>query len=848
MNRRRFLASLLLSASSLPLLGTAARAGEATLRVIIALTDIGPATNPNRLALVLDGLIQRAVPFSCVVTIRARGQSLSPRHPVSALLRDAATRHPGLVELMPKVEGLHDMRPFAQARASSEARAELIRALNLVTMMTWSDRQIGTIATEAVEDPIAPGSIRGSGIRTVLALSPTNAPIVARQAPNGVLDLMGGIRSTFGAGLRGLPQNPDGQLQTVVLLSANTFSAQPKHQLRADLARFGNIAGGYERQDRLVMFQISDLSMRIDPNFDRKLALHLFDADPEDSDGAEAIEEMATILDEAGIPFSRGQPLAGFGQGVRRQAYWVGLKAPAAPSREPLTKINWRPERNGRHAYWHSPARREPGLPVVLDYGNVAFRGLSDRGDMHLPVAAHLDRAISDAEIQASVGLVDDCVLAISASGAARLGQRRAILGALTQLSKDQITRIMPLDELARTMLPDDTLLADYLRTETFLASNVPASVRRKDRLPDDWREDAQAAWSYIERATDRSTGLCSSTTAFAVSRQNPAEYVTMWDVGSHIKGLIGACKLGLIETDDFDARIAKLLGSIGQAAQSRNNLPPEEIRYGSTRGTSNFNGIDTCRLLSGLHDLRLYRDPEGLAAELVDSLDIEQILIDGRLHSRKSGEWVSDYGSTYMDHAALALRAWGFDVASPYDEIRDLSTSDDRMALLATHAQFGPVAAEPALLELIDFGERPQAAYLADVLLAAQIEEFERSGRLLFPSESPIDRSPWFTYQGFRLAAEGDPWTVQTTNTDAAYTTEDFVQRTRAGSPKAAYLWAILRPHPHSFLLRDLTRTIGRTPYGFVSAIYSQSGRPTENYADINTNGIILQAITSLT
>ena len=39
MNRRRFLASLLLSASSLPFLDTGAQAGEATLRVIIALTD-----------------------------------------------------------------------------------------------------------------------------------------------------------------------------------------------------------------------------------------------------------------------------------------------------------------------------------------------------------------------------------------------------------------------------------------------------------------------------------------------------------------------------------------------------------------------------------------------------------------------------------------------------------------------------------------------------------------------------------------------------------------------------------------------------------------------------------------
>jgi hypothetical protein len=43
---------------------------------------------------------------------------------------------------------------------------------------------------------------------------------------------------------------------------------------------------------------------------------------------------------------------------------------------------------------------------------------------------------------------------------------------------------------------------------------------------------------------------------------------------------------------------------------------------------------------------------------------------------------------------------------------------------------------------------------------------------------------------------------------------------------------------------LVDYVRKHGRTPIGFASSIYARNDQPTKNYTDINTNGVVLQAI----
>ena len=168
-------------------------------------------------------------------------------------------------------------------------------------------------------------------------------------------------------------------------------------------------------------------------------------------------------------------------------------------------------------------------------------------------------------------------------------------------------------------------------------------------------------------------------------------------------------------------------------------------------------------------------------------------------------------------------------------------------MALLYTASRIGPIGAEPALLEVLDRGRSASADYLADVLFAAQADLFDRTGQLVFPSESPLDRPPWFAFQGFDIGSAEDPWTIKFDSTEPEFQTAAFKRDTRANSSKAAYLWHALRPGALSHLMVAGTRSVARSSFGFLSAVYLANQRPTQMYSDLNTNSVILQSIAAM-
>lgn len=110
--------------------------------------------------------------------------------------------------------------------------------------------------------------------------------------------------------------------------------------------------------------------------------------------------------------------------------------------------------------------------------------------------------------------------------------------------------------------------------------------------------------------------------------------------------------------------------------------------------------------------------------------------------------------------------------------------------------------------------------------------------------SETPVDRSPWFTYQGYDISKLTDPWIVQFAGADGATVSDPSDTTLRATSSKAAYLWHAVRPNAYSTRLIDSLRRQARTKSGFKSALYFNAQTPTANYADLNTNAVILQSI----
>jgi hypothetical protein len=191
-----------------------------------------------------------------------------------------------------------------------------------------------------------------------------------------------------------------------------------------------------------------------------------------------------------------------------------------------------------------------------------------------------------------------------------------------------------------------------------------------------------------------------------------------------------------------------------------------------------------------------------------------------------------------------LAFRRWGLDVASPYETFADRESADGEVALLEASARIGPLGAEPLLLEAIELGMSPESEYLSDVLFIALEEEFVKSGRLLSVSETPIDRSPWFIYQGLQLGIGPREWRLDTVGHQPEFLTEEAAQEYMSFSTKSAFLWAAHRPGDHSDRLLSFARKHARNDLGFASSVNLRTQQVTRGYTDINTNAIILQAI----
>ena len=219
--------------------------------------------------------------------------------------------------------------------------------------------------------------------------------------------------------------------------------------------------------------------------------------------------------------------------------------------------------------------------------------------------------------------------------------------------------------------------------------------------------------------------------------------------------------------------------------------------------------------------------------------------MIDNRLHSFRHGAFEDVHGSNYAHYVARGFRAWGFTVAPVYPVSPQVKATDAEMRLVYEVADRGPVGTEPHVLEAIELGFSDAARTIADMLYTAQMRAYVEDGAIMCVSEGPLNRDPWFTYQGYQIGAEQDPWTVETIDNLAEYKTASFRQANRMVSSKGAFLWSAVRPQAYSRVLLSYVRERARiADLGYASGIFDNTGQQTSNYSDVNTNGIILSAI----
>ena len=793
---------------------------------LVVIDDVNSTTDPDRAAIVLDAFARKGLPVSCLVDPAPLDAGpLEPGSTLSQALRARLQRTPGLLQIVPVVKNLAGMTPYFQARAVYDTR----RALHAAVWGTTEDPPYAgesqTIACDMMPTTVAPSGVRASGIRNVLMRPQVSREVRPEAWDDGVVRLVGGQRV---------------QLQSA--RNAYSFYLSAQDFLTIPLAGLGPAASAFaahvlaQTGDHWVSpILASDLQFRDAYAYKRHVALHFVvgrNARPEDH---AALADFQRELEAEGLPSSSGPDTTS----DAALGYWISLSE-AKPSSRTLDAVALFDV--GRHSSSQAPADRGYGIATELTEKTRA--GLNSKNTLGLPTVRLRDVGSAKETLERSLGTTD-CVLAVSVELLQNQAYRRVFKKALYAIENDGISRIVSLPDYVKRLVPQGPYITHFRRTQTYQPqlSKTPVDPSAESRAQ--LLSDAKVAWSYFDRWTNPKTGLCPATVNFAAGHQRLHETVTMWDVGSHIFALIAAVDLELISPQKFQKAIGRILPNIaGRRSQGR-LLPQGWIATDKFKwGNRNFDGCDAGRLLAALYNLDLHPLVKDRAAPTVARWDLKDIVQNGVVYSVENGILETTFRSHCAHYAAWAFRTWGIEVKSPYEVFQGKSSPDGQMALLEVCGRIGPLGAEPLLMEALEFGMSPESAYLADVLLAAQIEEHEETGRLICVSEGPINNAPWFLYQGLQFDAQGRVWATDTVAGLDAHRTKAFRDEHLSISSKAAYLWSAYKDHPFCDRLLTVVRDKAKTSNGFASSINQRTGEPSKTYSDINTNAVILQSI----
>lgn len=764
----------------LPALPLTAGATEPSEAVFVLVGGLTPATPAPHLGAFVEPFLGADIPFAVMMEAAA-----APDPEVAALLRQILLTAPDRVEPVLSMPGLAGLPPYFQRRTASDAIQRMRGVLGDGSGQTPPGPV--TIATDAAS-PTNFDALRCLGIRNVLTLFAAQAASSTGCAER-MACLLGARPVTVADTADPTPRIED------------AFGAPGWQQIVLSMAGI----------ERLPVAEVRLRAGRAADAIGRALASgRHFVALPRDHARWFGEDQRRFIAPRiAPGPATASADMSAFGQALRSLGIAVTDTRPGNPATGTDLLL-------------------VPGAAPAFD-----DRGLFIRGETSVRDAA---------DLLAEPNLMRDAILAIGPNDYATGPAREATLDLLRDLRRDAGTRLVDMPAfVAATVAPDpvfDLLRATRRGVPDAPGADTPGSA--------ELLADARLAWRYFERFSIPGTGLCIDTADVQDGYTWLQSELTMWDLGSLIAAVMAAHEFGLIADTDFIARSELLVRALPTTRIGDLRLPCAEIAADTGAALSgDFNACDTGRLLSVLRELDAHPLTKGVAAERIAGWDLGGVVVGGHVHSVVNGRLVDRFRSHCAHYTARAFRGQGIAAASPY-EVADMESKTDRaMQLLQALVGLDPLGAEPLLLEAVETGLSEPSALLADVLFGAQLREYERSGTLVCMSEAPINREPWFTYQGLNVASSEERWTVNATSSDPRFATPDFRHAITLVNTKAAYLWLATRPSAYSTLLarhvRDRARLDGM---GFSPGVFVASGQGMPGYADINTNGIVLEAI----
>ncbi len=800
-------------------------AGEA---LFLLWEGIGPETPADRLRAFAAPFLDARIPVGVILDLPP-ATAIDPS--LAGELRSLLAAEPARIEPVLMAPGLAGLSPYFQRRAVSDA----IARLRGIVGGTGDAAALSVATEEAGAENF--DALRALGIRSLVAL-PEAPALSSEGCALMAVCLRGGRRVAVAD-----TPDPTPWIERALAapgwarlsLSMEGIAALSPQEVRLWALRAVDAISRELASGRRFAALPRDHARWFGADQVRRVAIRLR---PGPAGSEAAMARLLSDLEGLGLPYTRTVPLPGVAGALWPGGTCASFPSPAEAAGAITADI---PPRGlsclaaDRPGTGLSPEDADSIDLMLWPGADPAFdgQGILVRGETRLSDAPDL---LSDA------GLMRDAILVLGPEDLATETDRQAMLATLARLREEPGTGLVDVAGFhAATVAPDPVfaLLRETRRDPAEGPDPEPLST-------DDLMADARQAWTFFERFTLAGTGLTIDTADVQENETWLHREMTMWDIGSVLAGVMAAHELGLIGDADLTARAALVVDALPVTPIGGMMLPGAVIAPDTGAVLSrDFNACDTGRLLSVLRTLDAHPLTAGIAADKVAAWDLASVVVAGHVHSVSGGRLEDRFGSHCAHYTARAFRDRGIAAHSPYDGTGEGPWTDRAMRLLESLSGFDPLGAEPLLLEALEMGPTDATDLLADVLYGVQRREYEATGTLYCLSEAPLNRAPWFTYQGLGFAPEGERWLVNATSDDPRFATPEFRRETLLVNTKAAYLWSAARPGGYATRLvrhvRDRARLEG---LGFAPGVFAASGLGMPGYADVNTNGIVLEAI----
>lgn len=483
------------------------------------------------------------------------------------------------------------------------------------------------------------------------------------------------------------------------------------------------------------------------------------------------------------------------------------------------------------------------------------FTGLDERGLLHASNTVMFEKSwdgdfpYHDTQtVLDMIGNKNDAVFSVHLNTATTPKKMQQIKDVLTTLSGQSGTTLVNFAEYRSQILP---ALGNYdriqsARAEVMIRDWKPADLSNAERSA--LQADAELAWRYFDWGTQTFNGIAPGTSWMEDGKQQGYPFATMWDVASCIMAAVSAKRLGLIDGQALEERGRRIVEFLGEQSfrHAGVKLPPAERRLSKKAGErQGFDSADTGRLLIALKVLDNETAGSIGIGKLVGSWGFHKILIKGEMHLISAkGRLTSVHANSYANYVSNGYRLWGFETKPVFGSQDPSRNMDDAVTALDEIARRGRIATEPHLTEEIELGGSPHGRLASDILFDAQVKRYRETGTLTAVSEGPVAYAPFFTYQGYQVTAGGGDFVVDAPTRKQAAQAARRAEDLRMVNSKASYLWHACRQGQYSDRLISFIREKGKlSGIGFASGVGEISQSAT-GIADVNTNGIILEAI----